>query len=58
MKEIRATEGHFLTQVGEVDNRIFVRALKGANINEADWREATEQEKEEYEKQMNDGKEQ
>lgn len=52
MKEIKAREGYYLTQVAEVgENRIFVTALKGANINEQDWREATVQEKEDYEKQ-------
>lgn len=46
MKELKAREGYYLTQVAEVDNdRIFVTALKGANVNEADWREATEEEK-------------
>lgn len=51
MKEIKAKNGHYLTQVAEIgDNRIFVTVLKGANINEADWREATEAEKEEFEK--------
>lgn len=51
MKEIKAREGYYLTQANEVENRIFVTAVKGANINEADWREATEQEKEEYEQE-------
>lgn len=52
MKELIAREGYYLTQVAEVgENRIFVTALKGANINEQDWREATVQEKEDYEKQ-------
>lgn len=52
MKELIAREGYYLTQVAEVgENRIFVTALKGANINEKDWREATVQEKEDYEKQ-------
>jgi hypothetical protein len=50
MKEIKAREGYYLTQSAEVEDRIFVRAIKGANINESDWREATLQEKEEYEK--------
>lgn len=46
MKEIKAREGYFLTQADEVgDNRIFAIAIKGANVNEADWREATECEK-------------
>ena len=51
MKEIKATEGMYLTQVFEVgDNRIFVTAIKGMNVNEADWREATLAEKEAFEK--------
>ena len=46
MKEITAREGYYLTQVAEVgDDRIFITALKGANINESDWREASEEEK-------------
>lgn len=46
MKEITAREGYYLTQVAEVgDSRIFITALKGANINESDWREATKEEK-------------
>jgi hypothetical protein len=46
MKEIKAREGYYLTQVAEVGNdRLFITALKGANINETDWREATEDEK-------------
>ena len=53
MKEIKATEGMYLTQVAEVgDNRIFVTAIKGAKVNEADWREATEAEKEAYEAEL------
>jgi hypothetical protein len=50
MKEIRAKEGMYLTQSAEVKNRVFVTAIKGANVNEVDWREATLQEKEEWEK--------
>ena len=49
MKEIKAREGYYLTQANEVSERIFVRAIKGMNINESDWREATQQEKEEFE---------
>lgn len=50
MKEIRAREGYYLTQVAEVgDNRLYLTALKGANIIEDDWREATEEEKMSYE---------
>lgn len=52
MKEIKAREGYYLTQVAEVGNgRLYVTALKGANINEADWREATEAEKIGYEEE-------
>ena len=53
MKEIKAREGHYLTQVGNVGTaRIYITALKGANINEEDWREATTDEKDEYEKSI------
>lgn len=53
MKEIKAKEGYYLTQAKEVgDDRIFVTALKGANINESDWREATLEEKEAFEKEQ------
>lgn len=51
MKEIKAREGYYLTQVDDVgETRVYITAIKGANINEDDWREATESEKEEYEK--------
>jgi hypothetical protein len=51
MKEIKAREGMYLTQSAEVgDSRIFVKAIKGANVNASDWREATKEEKEAYEK--------
>lgn len=50
MKEIKAKKGYYLTQVAEVgDSRLYLTALKGANINEEDWREATEEEKVAYE---------
>ena len=50
IKEIKAPEGYYLTQVAEVgDNRLYLTALKGANIIEEDWREATEEEKMSYE---------
>lgn len=47
MKEIKARDGYYLTQSADVaeENRIFVTAIKGANINEADWREATAEER-------------
>lgn len=50
MKEIIAKEGMYLTQVVEVENRVFVTAIKGENVNESDWREATEDEKVAFEK--------
>lgn len=53
MKEIKAREGYYLTQVGNVgEARIYITALKGANINEEDWREATEAEKIGYEEEQ------
>ena len=53
MKEIKARRGYYLTQVAEVGNdRLYVTALKGANINEDDWREATEEEKNAFEEAM------
>lgn len=52
MKEIKAREGYYLTQVAEVgDDRLYLTALTGANINEADWREATEEEKNTFEEE-------
>lgn len=54
MKELKSREGYYLTQANEVgENRIFVTAIKGANINEADWREATEEEKESFDRKSN-----
>lgn len=51
MKELKANEGYYLTQVAKVgDDRIFITAIKGMNVNEADWREATLEEKEAFEK--------
>jgi hypothetical protein len=51
MKEIRSREGYYLTQTDEVDeSRIFITAIKGVNVNKADWREATLEEKEAFEK--------
>ena len=45
IKEIKAQEGYYLTQVAEVgEERLFLTAIKGANINEEDWREVTEEE--------------
>lgn len=53
MKEIKAKEGMYLTQANEVaEGRIYVTAIKGVNVRESDWREATLEEKEEYEKAL------
>ena len=53
MIEIQAKKGYYLTQVGEVGNdRMFVTAIKGARLNPNDWREATEEEKNEFEAQQ------
>ena len=55
MKEIKAREGYYLTQVAEVgENRIFITAIKGVNVNEGDWRETTLEEKEAWEKEQED----
>jgi hypothetical protein len=48
MKEIKAKDGYFLAQVGENGERIYVTAVTGANINEADWRDASAEEQEAY----------
>lgn len=47
MKEIKARNGYYFTQSADVadENRIFVTAIKGANVNEADWRVATAEER-------------
>lgn len=50
MKEIKAREGYYLTQVSEVEDRLYLTAIKGVNIDENDWREATEDEKIAFEK--------
>lgn len=49
MKEIKAREGYYLTQNAEVEDRIFVRAIKGMNVNPNDWREVTQEEKDAFE---------
>lgn len=52
MKELKANEGYYLTQSADVANeeRIYITAIKGMNVNEEDWREATQEEKDEFEK--------
>lgn len=57
MKEIKAREGYYLTQSAEVEDRVFVKAIKGANVSESDWREATAEEKQEYENMIEYGNE-
>ena len=54
MKEIKAKEGFYLTQASEVsaEERMFLTAIKGANINEEDWREAKQEEKDAWDKMM------
>lgn len=53
MKEIKAREGYYLTQSAEVGNeRIFITAIKGVNVKDSDWREATEEEKVGYEEEQ------
>lgn len=52
MKELKSREGYYLTQAKEVEDRVYITAIKGENVNESDWREATEEEKEAYEKEM------
>jgi hypothetical protein len=53
MKEIKARKGYYLTQVGNVGTaRVYITAIKGANIREEDWREATEAEKIGYEEEQ------
>ena len=53
MKEIKARQGYYLTQAQEVEDRMFITAIKGMNINESDWREATQEEKDEWEEMQN-----
>lgn len=52
MKELKSREGYYLTQSADVANeeRLFLTAIKGVNVNEADWREATAEEKDAFEK--------
>lgn len=52
MKELKAKQGYYLTQSADVANeeRTFIRAIKGANVNESDWRDATAEEKEAFDK--------
>lgn len=52
--EIIAKEGLWLTQATTLEddnNRIFVKRLAGYNVNAEDWRDATEAEKEDWERE-------
>ena len=53
MKEIKSREGYYLTQSADVakEERTYITAIKGMNVKESDWREATLEEKEEFEKE-------
>ena len=52
MKEIKSREGYYLTQSADVakEERIFITAIKGSNVNESDWKEVTLEEKDAFEK--------
>lgn len=54
MKEIKAKKGFYLTQSGDVANekRVFVTAIKGVNVDVADWRDATAEEKEAHSEEV------
>lgn len=51
MKELKSREGYYLTQSADVANkkRVYITAIKGANVKEDDWREATLEEKKAFE---------
>lgn len=50
MTELIAKEGYYLTQkeIDNEDNRLFVRAVKGANATQEFWREASQSEKDKW----------
>lgn len=52
MKELKSREGYYLTQAADVadSERTYITAIKGVNVREGDWREATEEEKVAFEK--------
>lgn len=47
------TEGNYLTQKapGSENSRIYVTSISGARINPDDWRDATPEEKEQWERE-------
>lgn len=56
MKEIKARNGYFLTQKANVsdEERIYITAIKGVNVDESEWIEVTEYEKNIYDITVND----
>lgn len=50
LRYLTPSEGMYLTQVGETDNRVFSeQVILGVNDSPDNWREATENEKLEWE---------
>lgn len=51
MKEVKAKLGEYLTQAKDVPDkeRVYIKAIKGENVKEEDWREATQKEKKAFE---------
>lgn len=50
LRYLTPSEGMYLTQAGDTENRIFSeQVILGVNDSPENWREATEQEKIEYE---------
>jgi cytidylate kinase len=46
MTEIKAKNGMFLTQKNDVgEDRVYITAIKGMNVNADDWRDATVEER-------------
>lgn len=56
MKELKSREGYYLTQAADVadSERTYITAIKGMNVNESDWREATEEEKVAFEESQSE----
>lgn len=56
MKEIKSREGYYLTQAADVadSERTYITAIKGENVREGDWREATEDEKVAFEESQSE----
>ena len=56
MKEIKAKNGCYITQNMEVLNeeRLYLTSIKGVSVNESDWREASQEEKDAFEKEQDE----